>query len=197
MSSRWAVSSGSRCDGRSRWTNSTTAQSGRTGGLSDARKRQIRGTRQPKPNSRAGATPRRYIATIVSTTRRGHRSRGKPAPPTQPRFAAPLAPSLRTRPSVIQPESCEIDDNQRSHRRLKGSNFPSSPSGAHTETNATPRRLWEPRRPDGGFAERPVVPPVQRGQRAVGPPVGLLHHQDPTVRARALACRRDRERGRR
>ncbi len=60
-------------DGR----KSTAAESHRTGGLSDARKRQIRGTRQPKPNSRAGATPRRYMATIVSTTRRGHRSRGK------------------------------------------------------------------------------------------------------------------------
>jgi hypothetical protein len=43
-------------------------------GLSDAGRRQIRGTRQPKPGSRTGATPRRYIATIVCTTRRGRRA---------------------------------------------------------------------------------------------------------------------------
>jgi hypothetical protein len=70
---------------------STATENRRTEGLSDARKRQIRGTRQPKPNSRAGATPRRYIATIVSTTRRSRRSRGNSASPIQPRFAAPLA----------------------------------------------------------------------------------------------------------
>ena len=62
-------------DGR----KSTTAESRRTGGLSDARKRQIRGTRQPNPNSRAGATPRRYMATSVSTTRRGHARAGNSA----------------------------------------------------------------------------------------------------------------------
>jgi len=70
--------------------------------------RQIRGTRQPKPNSRAGATPRRYIATIVSTTRRGHRSRGKLGVPDPASFChaacciATNAASRSSRPRVVR-----------------------------------------------------------------------------------------------
>ena len=101
-------------DGR----QSTAAESRRTGGLTDARKRQIRGTRQPKPNSRAGATPRRYIATIVSTTRRGHRSRGKLSVPDPAAFCRAIRRiATHAASPVIQPESCEMDDNQQSHRR--------------------------------------------------------------------------------
>ena len=77
-------------------------------GLSDAGMRQIRGTRKPKPNSRAGATPRRYIATIVSTTRRGHRSRGKFGDPDPAAFCRAIcgiatnAASRSSRPRVAR-----------------------------------------------------------------------------------------------
>jgi hypothetical protein len=74
MSSRWAVSSGAAAIAAADGRRSTAAESRHTGGLSDARKRQIRGTRQPKPNSKAGATPGRYTATIVSRPRRGSRT---------------------------------------------------------------------------------------------------------------------------
>ena len=87
-------------------------------GLSDARKRQIRGTRQPKPNNRAGATPRRYIATIVSPTRRGHHSRGKLGisnPTALYRATCPTATNAASR--APHAHSCETDDNQQSHRR--------------------------------------------------------------------------------
>jgi len=86
-------------------------------GLSDAGMRQIRGTRQPKPNSRAGATPRPNIATysiynearspLARETRRSRSSRVLPRHLPQ-RYEHGL--------SVVQAESCEMDDSQQSHR---------------------------------------------------------------------------------
>jgi hypothetical protein len=174
-------------------------------GLSDARKRQIRGTRQPKPNSRAGATPRRYIATIVSTTRRGHRSRGKLGVPRSSR-ALPrhLLHRYERGLSVVQPESREMDDNQQSHRRQEvaararrsGSLRPRS------GRNATACTANEPRcRCPGCCSARPLPdkgsrarrrPCAPRGQsRSSGTARGAPDRRDRRV-AKAVARRRGR-----
>jgi len=207
MSSRWAVSSGSRGESPQQ-TDASRRPLRAVGrkGLSDAGTRQIRGTRQPKPNSRAGATPRRYITTIVSTTRRGHRSRGKLGVPDPAAICASccIATNAASRSSSPRVVRWTTTSNLIAVRRLllapddPGSLSPLRPQRYRLHPGSAPRsRTAAPRDASRSLATPSHVPetgwsacrlsslPRRRGDGRAG---GSTGREQSTLSATPTAC---------